>query len=620
MKSESETSNEEKVQDILKELRMKSRGGGYIYRGENKCHTKVSSSLYREFDIEDDNFDIKLVEKEMLNDAKKHIGELAQDSRANLTIVLNESSKNTETPIDTEDLERLTELQHYGGKTNFIDFTTDYLIALFFACDGEPGEHGRVILQKSEEIEGRIHQPQNPRHRVVAQKSIFVRPPHGFFYPDTEKEVVRIEKHLKQEMLSYLRNYHGISTQTIYNDLHGFIKYQDRHGDAYTYFYRGMARQNRADKARSPDNKQDEYRSAIDHYTKAVELNPEYAEAYNQRGNAYTGAGDFDQAIADYTQAIDLNRDYTNAYTNRGNAYTKKGLFSPAVRDHNIAIGLDPNFAEAYNNRGNAYAGAGDFDQAIADYTQAIDLKSDYAEAYGNRARVYARTFVLDKAVADYTQAVALETGAAEAYYSRGRAYLNTDEIPEAIQDFNKAIELNSEYAEAYYSRGTTYLNTDEIPEAIQDFSKAIELNSEYAEAYYSRGTTYLNTDEIPEAIQDFSKAIELNPGYAEAYYSRGRAYLNINEIPEAIQDFNKAIELNPEYAEAYYSRSRAYLSMEKWEKAKADLIIAKNMGVDIIVRFHNDEESIEAFEAKHEVTVPRDITVLLEWRDTEEE
>ena len=403
MKNESETSNEERVQAILDELRTKSSGGGYIYRGENKCHPSVSSSLYREFDIEDDNFDIKLVEKEMLDDAKKHVGELAQDSRAEDT----KGSENTEIPID---LERLTELQHYGGKTNLIDFTTDYLIALFFACDGEPEKHGRVILQKSEEIEDWIHQPQNPRHRVVAQKSIFVRPPHGFFCPGEEKEVVRIEKDLKQEVLSYLRNYHGISTYTIYNDLHGFITHQDRHGAAHTHYYRGRACENRADSAEDPTEKQDLYHKAIESYT--------------------------------------------------------------------------------------------------------------------------------------------------------------------------KVIELDSGNVEAYYSRGSIYSIRKEFPKAMPDFSKVIELNPEHAEAYYSRGSTYLNIKEPSEAIQDFSKIITLAPGNAEAYYSRGRAYL----------------------------------SMEKSEKANADLITAKNMGVDIVVRFHNDEESIEAFKAKHKVEVPEGIAVLLGW------
>ena len=579
MKNESKTSNERTVPDILEELREKSNGGGYIYRGENKCHPSVSSSLYRDFNIKDDNFDIELVEKEMLNDVKKHIGKLPQDSRANPTTLLNESSKNTKAPIGTEDLERLTELQHYGGKTNFIDFTTDYLVALFFACDGEPKKHGRIILQKNEKIKDWIHQPQNPRHRVVAQKSIFVRPPLGFFNPDKEKEVVRIEKHLKQEMLSYLRNYHGISTQTIYNDLHGFIKHQDRHGNAYTHFYRGMACQNRADKATSPDDKKHEYKSAIDHYTKAIGLNPEYIEAYYSRGSTYFNTDEILEAIQDFSKTIELNPEYAEAYYSRGKAYDAKGDLDEAIQDFSKTIELNPEYAEAYHSRGKAYDAKGDLDEAIQDYNKAIELNPEYAEAY----------------------------------HSRGKAYDAKGDLDEAIQDYNKAIELNPEYTETYYSRGSTYFNTDEIDEAIQDYNKAIELN-ENAEAYYSRGSIYLNTDEIPEAIQDFSKTIELNPEYAEAYYNRGSTYLNINEIPEAIQDFSKTIELNPEYAEAYYNRGKAYLLLEEWEKAKADLITTKNMGVDIIVSFHNDDESIEAFEAKHGVKVPEDIAGLFKW------
>ena len=317
MRCESETSNEKTVQNILDEIQEKSSGGGYIYRGENKCHPSVSSSLYREFDITDDNFDIELVEKEMLSDAKKHIGKLRQDSRFNST----NHSKNIENPIDTEDLECLAELQHYGGKTNFIDFTTDYLIALFFACDGKHEKSGRVILQKTDEIADRIYVPQNPRLRVVAQKSIFVRPQRGFFCPDKEKEVVCIEKHLKQTVLSYLRNYHGISTHTIYNDLHGFIKHQDRHGNTHTHFYRGMACQKRAAEATSFDEIAHEYQNAIRHYTKVIELNPGYVEAYYNRGEVYLNIKEPSEAIRDFSEIIKMDPGNAEVYYNRGKAY-----------------------------------------------------------------------------------------------------------------------------------------------------------------------------------------------------------------------------------------------------------------------------------------------------------
>ena len=73
MSNQSSTSNDKQftVQDIIREIEQKSKGGGYIYRGERRCNSKVSSKLYRDFEIEDEDFDIELVQKEMLAAVKK---------------------------------------------------------------------------------------------------------------------------------------------------------------------------------------------------------------------------------------------------------------------------------------------------------------------------------------------------------------------------------------------------------------------------------------------------------------------------------------------------------------------------------------------------------------------
>ena len=257
MSNQSNTSNDkpQTIQDIIREIETKSKGGGYIYRGERKCYKgdpyygKVSSNLWREYDIEDEQFDIELVQKEMLAAAKKHTGDLPQDFRVDVTALLNVDGELTEEAID---FEILTDIQHYGGKTNLIDFTTDYFIALFFACDGRYGEDGRIILQKTDEIKSMIRHPRNPRHRVIVQKSVFIRPPRGFIEPD-ENDIGTIPANLKQQLLQHLRDYHGIFTEVIYNDIHGFIRNQNIHGDAYTHFYRGLACHNRADKAPTPE-------------------------------------------------------------------------------------------------------------------------------------------------------------------------------------------------------------------------------------------------------------------------------------------------------------------------------------------------------------------------------
>ena len=165
--------------------------GVTIFRGERKTYKehpyygKVSSNLYRDFDVGDmQEFDIEVVQKEMLNGAKKHTGhlpltgDLPRDFRPILAKMFSVREEDT---AETVDFEILTEIQHYGGKTNLIDFTTDYLVALFFACDGHHDKDGRVILQKADEIQGMIKYPRNPRHRVAGQKSVFVRHPKRLY-------------------------------------------------------------------------------------------------------------------------------------------------------------------------------------------------------------------------------------------------------------------------------------------------------------------------------------------------------------------------------------------------------------------------------------------------------
>ena len=61
-----------------------------------------------------------------------------------------------------------------------------------------------------------------------------------------------------------------------------------------------------------------DYRGAIADYSKAIELNPNDAEAYSSRGVAKHHLEDYRGAIADYSKAIELNPNYTNAYFNRG--------------------------------------------------------------------------------------------------------------------------------------------------------------------------------------------------------------------------------------------------------------------------------------------------------------
>lgn len=82
---------------------------------------------------------------------------------------------------------------------------------------------------------------------------------------------------------------------------------------------------------------------AVDNYTKAIELNPNHAEAYNNRGYTYMRMRNYEAAIKDLDKAIDLRKDYINALMNRGDLYNYYGPtidHKKAIADYNKAISL----------------------------------------------------------------------------------------------------------------------------------------------------------------------------------------------------------------------------------------------------------------------------------------
>ncbi|MCC5631689.1 tetratricopeptide repeat protein [Nostoc sphaeroides CHAB 2801] len=124
--------------------------------------------------------------------------------------------------------------------------------------------------------------------------------------------------------------------------------------------------------------------AAIEDYNQAIRLNPNFAEAYNNRGAAHHTLGNNQTAINDYNQAIRLNPNFAEAYNNRGTAHHTLGNNQTAINDYNQAIRLKPNYTEAYNNRGTAHHTLGNNQTAINDYNQAIRLKPNYTEAKTN--------------------------------------------------------------------------------------------------------------------------------------------------------------------------------------------------------------------------------------------
>jgi serine/threonine protein kinase len=201
------------------------------------------------------------------------------------------------------------------------------------------------------------------------------------------------------------------------------------------------------------------------------------AQEWFDQGFAKKEAGNNQGAIDDYSQAIALKPDYAEAYHNRGLSRSALDDNRGAIDDYNQALKYQPNYPEAYHNRGVSREALGDNRSALEDYSQAIKLKSDYALPYLGRGN--ARYALDDKknAIDDYTQVIKLKSEYAYlAHNGRGLARASLGDNSGAIDDYTQAIKLKPDFPNAYYNRGLRYREQNVTQLAIADFQKAADL------------------------------------------------------------------------------------------------------------------------------------------------
>ena len=185
-----------------------------------------------------------------------------------------------------------------------------------------------------------------------------------------------------------------------------------------------------------------DYQSAIQDFNQAIQLNPNYDDAYLSRGVTRRNLGDNQGASADYDQALRIAPNFAEAYVNRGVTRRELGDKQGAIADYNQALQINPNLANAYYNRGTARYELGDNQGAIADYNEALRINPNFAEAYNNRGRPRNDLGDYQSAIADYNEALRINPNLAYAYGNRGIARDNLGEKQGAIQDYQKAADL----------------------------------------------------------------------------------------------------------------------------------------------------------------------------------
>jgi len=211
-----------------------------------------------------------------------------------------------------------------------------------------------------------------------------------------------------------------------------------------------------------------------------------------------------------YTKAIQLDPKFLPAYEQRASDYLNLKQYPQAIRDYGTILGLDPDNHTAYADRGLAKLETGDNWGAIFDFGDAIRREKEDAsylpDLYEHRADAYVRLGKYNEAISDYNKAIELKFGQMTILLSLNQIrglYPEYDQVSDDVL-LHKIHDLfwpNMEYA---------------------GFAKQVDGNGKWAisllnELYEKRGDTYLRASDFRRGILDFTRIFRGIPNFADS-------------------------------------------------------------------------------------------------------
>lgn len=157
-----------------------------------------------------------------------------------------------------------------------------------------------------------------------------------------------------------------------------------------------------------------------------------------------------------FTKALELNPRLAIAYDKRGRLYYFKENYDKMMYDYYKITELRPSDPEGYRMLGLAHLRMGNLDVAIDKFSRAVELEPKLASAYGYRAEAYHLQGFPEKAIQDATRAIEIGTAQptiGRAYTVRSKAYRQLGQEGLANADFDKAYDLDPEnYGYKYFT------------------------------------------------------------------------------------------------------------------------------------------------------------------------
>jgi len=285
------------------------------------------------------------------------------------------------------------------------------------------------------------------------------------------------------------------------------------------------------------------------------DLNAQYsgiAILHNIRGACFHGLGQFESAKACYEQAVNVNPDYVEAYTNLGNALKDLEKFDEAINRYKQALAINPSYIEAHYDLANVFKSLGQYDKAISCYERVLEIKPSYVEAHNNLANTFKELGLLHKAVMSYKRAIEFRPDYAVAYNNLGNVLCSLGQVDAAIRCYKRALDIDPVYVEAYCNLANVFRDIGQLDAAVSCLEHALDINPNYVGAHNNLGLVFNDIGDLKKSIHCYERALELNPDDAWVQNNLGSVLRDLGQHDAAINCYKRALEIKPDLVAAY--------------------------------------------------------------------
>lgn len=356
---------------------------------------------------------------------------------------------------------------------------------------------------------------QDPRTRAFLDQPDFVQ-----MLKDVQKNPGHLNLYLKDpRMMQVLGVLLGIGLQTGPRD--GDTDFPDDKATPETTARTAPSSASSSAQQRSTEAKEEAEPVPMEVSEDVKEKKTHKAEALKEKeaGNAAYKKKDFDAAIEHYTKAMELDDTDISYITNRAAVYLEMGKYAECVEDCDKAVErgreLHADYkmvARALTRKGTAYMKMAkcskDYDAAIEAFNKALTehRNPDTLKKLNEAERVKR----------ELEQKECFDPEIADKERELGNDCFKAQKYPEAVKHYSEAIKRNPNDAKVYSNRSACYTKLGALPEALKDANKCIEIDNTFVRGYARKGAVQFFMKDYHKALETYQAGLKYDESNQE--------------------------------------------------------------------------------------------------------